>query len=79
MSRVPSVIYSSTSRVNPIGWTGQYADPSGQVHLRARQYDPTLGRFMAPDQAAAMAYSGTGTYANANPLAYTDPTGLWPS
>ncbi|HXH77560.1 DUF6531 domain-containing protein [Nocardioides sp.] len=65
--------------VNPMGWTGQYADPSGQVHLRARQYDPTLGRFMAPDQAAAMSYSGTGTYANANPLAYTDPTGLWPS
>lgn len=65
--------------VNPIGWTGQYADPSGQLHLRARQYDPTLGRFTAPDQAAAVSFSSTGTYANANPLAYVDPSGLWPS
>lgn len=65
--------------VNPIGWTGQYADPTGSVHLRARQYDPTLGRFTAPDQAAAMPYSATGTYAVGNPLAFADPTGLWPS
>jgi RHS repeat-associated protein len=65
--------------VNPIGWTGQYADPTGSIHLRARQYDPTLGRFTAPDQAAAMPYSATGTYAAGNPLAFADPTGLWPS
>ncbi|WP_307853991.1 polymorphic toxin-type HINT domain-containing protein [Nocardioides palaemonis] len=65
--------------VNPIGWTGQYADPTGSVHLRARQYDPALGRFTAPDQAAAMPYSATGTYAAGNPLAFADPTGLWPS
>jgi RHS repeat-associated protein len=65
--------------VNPIGWTGQYADPTGSIHLRARQYDPALGRFTAPDQAAAMPYSATGTYAAGNPLAFADPTGLWPS
>ena len=67
-----------SASLNPIGWTGQYADPAGQVHLRARQYDPALGRFTAPDPAAAMSYSATGVYANSNPLTYNDPTGLWP-
>jgi RHS repeat-associated protein len=68
-----------SAAVNPIGWTGQYADPTGSIHLRARQYNPALGRFTAPDQAAAMPYSATGTYAAGNPLAFADPTGLWPS
>ena len=29
--------------------TGEYEDPSGSLHLRARQYDPSSGRFNAVD------------------------------
>lgn len=30
---------------NPFGFTGEYRDPSGLYHLRARQYQPATGRF----------------------------------
>jgi RHS repeat-associated protein len=63
--------------VNPLGWAGQYQDPDGSVHLRARQYDTATGRFTATDPASAVAYSSTYTYASANPLVLTDPYGLW--
>jgi hypothetical protein len=39
--------------------------------MRARQYDPTIGRFLSPDPL------GDGyLYAHNNPVAYTDPSGL---
>lgn len=34
---------------NLLKFTGEYLDPSGLYHLRARQYDPQLGRFLARD------------------------------
>lgn len=61
----------------PLGWLGQYQDPTGLTHLRARQYDPTAGMFLAPDPAASTSISGTYTYASANPLKYIDITGLF--
>ncbi len=30
-------------------FTGEYADPTGLYHLRARQYDPQTGRFLGRD------------------------------
>lgn len=63
---------------NPIGYAGEYTNPGGTSHLRARQYDPTLGAFTTPDPAAATNWSGTTTYANANPMTAGDPYGLWP-
>ncbi|MCA4135320.1 DUF6531 domain-containing protein [Arthrobacter sp. M4] len=61
----------------PLGWLGQYQDPTGLTHLRARQYDPTGGSFLAPDPAASTSISGTYTYGTANPLRYIDITGLF--
>jgi RHS repeat-associated protein len=65
---------------NPIRFTGQYADPvSGLVHLRARQYNPTLGSFTQQDPLQARvgsAYPSTYVYANNNPNMYSDRTGL---
>ncbi|BCW69141.1 hypothetical protein NicSoilB8_01850 [Arthrobacter sp. NicSoilB8] len=61
----------------PLGWLGQYQDPTGLTHLRARQYDPAVGMFLAPDPAASTSTSGTYTYAAANPLRYIDTTGLF--
>ncbi|MDV8147433.1 polymorphic toxin-type HINT domain-containing protein [Arthrobacter sp. B10-11] len=61
----------------PLGWLGQYQDPTGLAHLRARQYDPVAGMFLTPDPAASTSISGTYTYGSANPLRYIDITGLF--
>ncbi|MFC0531690.1 RHS repeat domain-containing protein [Phytohabitans kaempferiae] len=73
------------SRGAAVDWPGQKsfvggtADPStGLVHLGAREYDPTLGRFISVDPIIdhnepqqANGY----TYANNNPVTYADPNG----
>jgi RHS repeat-associated protein len=61
----------------PLGWLGQYQDPTGLTHLRARQYDPVAGMFFSPDPAASTSISGAYTYGSANPLRYIDITGLF--
>lgn len=62
-----------------IGYAGEYRDPAGLVNLRARAYDPVLGRFVGRDTFAGVAsapQSGNRyAYALANPLRYTDPSG----
>ena len=62
-----------------IGFAGEYRDATGLVHLRARSYDPLLGRFTGRDTFAGVASAPqTGNryaYAVANPLRFTDPSG----
>ncbi len=61
--------------------TGEYQDTEvANLHLRARQYDPTTGRFTAVDPVtppqtdqAVSAYA----YVNNMPGVHTDPTGLY--
>jgi len=52
---------------------------SGLVYLRARYYDPKTGRFLSPDphpgSAGEPASQHAYTYAQNNPVRYTDPTG----
>jgi RHS repeat-associated protein len=62
-----------------LGYTGEHTDPTGLVNLRARVYDPSLGRFL---QADGVRHSGSGsggwnryTYVGNNPVTLTDPTG----
>lgn len=61
------------------GYTGEWTDPSGLVNLRARAYDPTLGRFVSADSwggtAAQPLSANAYAYGLDNPLAYTDPSG----
>lgn len=57
-------------------WAGQVQDPSGDYHLRARQYAPELGSFVTPDPASAQYGSATYTYGVANPMVNADPLGL---
>ena len=62
------------------GFTGQHEDPTlGYQYLRARYYDPTIGRFISRDP-----FLGTATnpasqnpyvYAQDNPVMYADPSG----
>ncbi len=71
--RSPSGVASRTS------FAGEVADPTGLLHLRARQYDPTTGTFLSAD---SMQLSGPGTqgmsrygYALGSPASLTDPSG----
>ena len=62
-----------------IGYAGEYRDGTGLLNLRARSYDPVLGRFIGRDTSGGVASAPqTGNryaYATANPLRYTDPSG----
>ena len=63
----------------PFGFTGEHTDPTGQVHLRARQYDPALGVFTSSDPFAGMhdmpmSLNGY-SYVHGNPIMHTDPSG----
>ena len=64
----------------PFGFAGQQSDPeSGLQYLRAREYDPTTGRFLSRDPLSASPGSAGSAYpyANDSPAQYTDPSGLW--
>lgn len=61
---ITSATATAGAPANPIGYTGQYHDPTDLYHLRARQYDTTLGRFLSRDPLAApMTDSSVSRYA----------------
>jgi RHS repeat-associated protein len=67
-------------RSTSFGFAGEQSDPStGLSYLRARYYDPTIGRFTARDD---LVQGGPGTqgfnrfsYVNNNPINSADPSG----
>ncbi|WP_027399036.1 RHS repeat-associated core domain-containing protein [Anaerovorax odorimutans] len=69
-----------TNDTNPFRYSGEYFDAeTGTVYLRARYYDPVIGRFITEDS-----YTGNSedplslnlyTYCKNNPILYTDPSG----
>jgi RHS repeat-associated protein len=65
------------------GFAGQQSDPTGLQHLRARQYNPALGRFTAMDPVQPGAPGTPGWnlygYAGSNPTTLTDPSGAFVS
>jgi RHS repeat-associated protein len=62
---------------NPFVYAGEYQDPTtGLYNLRARQYDPTTGRFLSRDPLGPQDYASLYTYVADNPLDYTDPSGM---
>ena len=69
----------ATGPANPLRYAGEYQDNTtgnGNYFLRARNYNPSTGRFTSTDpmpegDTAVSPY----TYAGGNPMAYTDPTG----
>ena len=70
---------SGTAPDNPLRFTGQYLDPeTGDYHLRARQYDPAVGRFDALDPVEpnpTQPYEAPYVYVDGQPTTVTDPTG----
>ena len=64
---------------NLMKYTGQYLDPTGLYHLRARQYDPASGRFLTIDPILPTQtdpYVSAYAYANDAPTLLVDPSGL---
>ena len=62
------------------GFVGGQNDPTGLVHLGAREYDPAIGRFISVDpvvdQGNPQQMHGY-AYANNNPVTFSDPSGLF--
>ena len=64
-----------TSDTNPFRYAGEYYDTeTGNIYLRARYYDPSIGRFISLDPIK----DGTNwyVYCSNNPVAFVDPSGL---
>ena len=61
----------------PFGFTGALHDPyTGLVHLRARDLDPSLGRFLSPDPIGINGgQANLYQYAAGDPVNRTDPLG----
>ena len=63
---------------NFMQFTGEYLDPTGLYHLRARQYDASLGRFLRPDPAGhgvGSPFIASYVYAANRPTVLVDPSG----
>ncbi|WP_238654562.1 RHS repeat domain-containing protein [Paenibacillus piscarius] len=65
---------------NPFKYTGEvYDEETGYYYLRARYYDPSVGRFLNEDTHEGQIDNPLSlnlyTYVHNNPLFYTDPTG----
>lgn len=74
MQSVPDWLYR--------GYTGhEHLAEFGLINMNARLYDPVLGRMLSPDNYVGDAGSqgfNRYSYANNNPLVYTDPSGNIP-
>ncbi|GAA1393437.1 RHS repeat-associated core domain-containing protein [Catellatospora coxensis] len=61
------------------GFIGGTADASGLTHLGAREYDPSLGRFISVDPIMDLSDPqqwNAYVYSHNNPATFSDPTGL---
>jgi RHS repeat-associated protein len=73
------VLEGAPAADRPVFFSGRLVDrDAGLVNLRARWYDPALGRFLTRDPAGLRGGPSAWAYAAADPLRYIDPLGLWP-
>jgi RHS repeat-associated protein len=67
--------------VNPFKFVGQFGvmtEPNGLYYMKARYYDPEVGRFISEDP---LGFEGGDAnlyiYVQNNPVMFSDPQGLW--
>ena len=74
-------VKNSVTVSNPFDFVGQFGvsdDGNGLYYMRARYYDPGLGRFIGEDPIGLLGGVGLYTYAQDDPLNRQDPSGLRP-
>ncbi|WP_266510094.1 polymorphic toxin-type HINT domain-containing protein [Streptomyces uncialis] len=86
ITRRKTTLFGAPRGLQPTTWTGDKGfvggtrdTDTGLTHLGAREYDPAVGRFISVDPIMDLADSQQihgYTYANNNPVTYSDPTGL---
>lgn len=73
---------STGASTQPFAFTGEPRDATGLSYLRARYYDPSLGRFMSrdpwPGDARSCQTLDRYAYAGNNPATFSDPSGRSP-
>lgn len=78
---VPHGSLTQGTRTQPFGYTGEQRDPTGLVNLRARLYDPQLGRFLQADPLRGTARNPCSlnryAYVRNDPVTNVDPAGLY--
>ncbi|HCF70301.1 MAG TPA: hypothetical protein DER33_01695, partial [Syntrophomonas sp.] len=77
-----NILSSQEQIANPMKYAGEYYDEeTGLYYLRARYYDPTIGRFISRDSVEGDITNplslNSFTYCTGNPLFYQDPSGLF--
>jgi RHS repeat-associated protein len=65
-------VRAQTGTETEFSFAGEQSDPNGLDFLRARYYDPEIGRFLSGDP-----LGGGYGYAAGNPVNLVDPSGLW--
>jgi RHS repeat-associated protein len=75
-----NILESNETISNPFKYAGEiYDEETGLYYLRARYYDPALGRFLNEDSVEGQVNNPLSlnlyTYCYNNPLIYIDPTG----
>jgi RHS repeat-associated protein len=64
----------------PFGFAGGHFDPdTGLVRFGARDYDPTIGRWVSKDPARFEGGANPYVYVENDPIERTDPFGLYPT
>ena len=73
--------YNSIGHINPFRYRSYYYDEdTGLYYLKSRYYDPEIGHFISPDDAAYLSIESLQglnlySYCKYNPIVYYDPTG----
>ena len=74
--------YGATTTIgdtaNPFRYTAREQDASDLYYYRKRYYDPNLQRFLSEDPVGVAGSVNAYSYAEANPISLTDPTGECP-
>jgi RHS repeat-associated protein len=67
---------TGTASTNPVAFTGRENDGTGLYYYRARQYSPSLHRFLTEDPIGLLGGVNLYRYVLDNPISFTDPLGL---
>jgi RHS repeat-associated protein len=70
-------VASSGSLTQPLRWKGrEYDAETGLIYMRARYYDPTVGRFISEDPIGLAGGINPYTFADGEPVNRGDPSGM---